>query len=570
MPQTAEENLAIDALYRISSLINDTEDPQEALQTILDEIMQVLPAASATINLINPDTKLLEVEVMRGLPTHSKQVQLQLGQGVTGWVALHGKPLIVEDVSQDARYIPVKDSIRSEMAVPMEDQGIIIGVVNVDSEEVGAFNEQSKKILTLLTNEATRVTGKLWMIRRLKEKASQLQGLVEAGKELAAKRERNELFETICAQGNEVMGSYMCAIFLNNDKTGKIKLEMLVDEKGQKRIVQESFFPEESAIGTVIARNKMVEVLDLRRTEENHFTKLIQRERLVSMLSCPITIDHDVIGVLNVYTRTLHRFNNEERQIFSAFTSLSALSIHNGQLYDRVFSSEEIMRRNERLNMLGLLSAEIAHEIRNPLTVIKLLFETLDLDFAEDDIRKKDTSIIREKLDHLEDIVSKVLSFGKSTGNLHARYDLNIIVEETLHLIRLKLSQNGVKLSFKPYPQRLIVDVNKGQMQQAVLNLAMNSLHAMQDGGSLEISIEKGKEGGTEAAACLVTDSGHGIAPEIAERVFESFLTGSPEGTGLGLSIVKNIISNHHGDVFIESTSEKGTTMKFWLPLVSA
>lgn len=228
------------------------------------------------------------------------------------------------------------------------------------------------------------------------------------------------------------------------------------------------------------------------------------------------------------------------------------------------------MRRNERLNMLGLLSAEIAHEIRNPLTVIKLLFETLDLDFAEDDIRKKDTSIIREKLDHLEDIVSKVLSFGKSTGNLHARYDLNIIVEETLHLIRLKLSQNGVKLSFKPYPQRLIVDVNKGQMQQAVLNLAMNSLHAMQDGGSLEISIEKGKEGGTEAAACLVTDSGHGIAPEIAERVFESFLTGSPEGTGLGLSIVKNIISNHHGDVFIESTSEKGTTMKFWLPLVSA
>ena len=569
MPQTPEEHLAIDALYRISSLINNTEDPKEALSCILEEIMKVLPAASASINLINPDTKLLEIEVMRGIPTHSKQVQLQLGQGVTGWVALHGKPLIVEDVTLDQRYIPVKESIRSEMAVPMEDQGIIIGVVNVDSEKVGAFNEQDKKVLTLLTHEATRVTNKLWMIRRLKEKASQLHGLVDAGRILVAKRERNEVFESICTQGCIVMGAHMCALFLNDPKTKRLELKTLIDSKGGKHSFQESIQPEESSIGTAFERQKLVEVTDIRRTEENHFTKLIQKERLVSMLSSPITIDGKAVGVINVYTQKMHRFNNEERQIFSTFSSLSALAIHNGELYDRVFSTEETMRRNERLNMLGLLSAEIAHEIRNPLTVIKLLFDSLDLNFPEEDMRQQDVTIIFEKLNQLESIVSRVLSFGKSTGNLHSRWDLNKLIEETIHLVRLKLTQSGIKLSFVKHETSLNVDVNKGQLQQVILNLIMNALHAMKKGGTLEISTTTCIKDGLQHAACRVKDTGHGFTSEIAERAFESFLTGSPEGTGLGLSIVKNIMSNHHGTVEIEKTSPEGTTMCFTLPILN-
>lgn len=560
--------MAIDALYRISSLINNTEDPKEALACILEEIMKVLPAASASINLINPDTKLLEIEVMRGIPTHSKQVQLQLGQGVTGWVALHGKPLIVEDVTLDQRYIPVKESIRSEMAVPMEDQGVIIGVVNVDSEKIGAFNEQDKKILTLLTHEATRVTNKLWMIRRLKEKASQLHGLVDAGRILVAKRERNEVFESICTQGCTVMGAHMCALFLNDPKTKRLELKALIDSKGGKHSVQESIQPEESSIGTAFERQKLVEVIDIRRTEENHFTKLIQKERLVSMLTSPIIIDGKAVGVINVYTQKMHRFNNEERQIFNTFSSLSALAIHNGELYDRVFSTEETMRRNERLNMLGLLSAEIAHEIRNPLTVIKLLFDSLDLNFPEEDMRQQDVTIIFEKLNQLESIVSRVLSFGKSTGNLHSRWDLNKLVEDTIHLVRLKLTQSGIKLSFIKHESALNVDVNKGQLQQVILNLIMNALHAMKKGGALEISTSTCMKDGLPHAACRVKDTGHGFASEIAERAFESFLTGSPEGTGLGLSIVKNIMSNHHGTVEIEKTSPEGTTMCFTLPIL--
>ena len=89
------DQTAIDSLYRISSLVSDTDDPKIALQFIIDEIVQVLKPNSASILLINPDSQRLELEVSYGLPEEWKNAELALGQGVTGWTALHGRPLIV-------------------------------------------------------------------------------------------------------------------------------------------------------------------------------------------------------------------------------------------------------------------------------------------------------------------------------------------------------------------------------------------------------------------------------------------------------------------------------------------
>ena len=195
MKKVEEGFAAIDSLYRISSLVSKTDDPQEALELIMDEIVEVLGATSASIALINPDNNSLEIEVYRGLPSFSQELQLQLGQGVTGWVAFHGTPLLVKDVRKDARYVPVKDTIRSEMAVPMIEQGGVIGVVNVDSETLNAFNEDDLKLLTLLTDDATRVVSKLWLIKQLTRKASQLESLISMGQTLVSKLELGDLLD---------------------------------------------------------------------------------------------------------------------------------------------------------------------------------------------------------------------------------------------------------------------------------------------------------------------------------------------------------------------------------------
>ena len=111
----------------------------------------------------------------------------------------------------------------------------------------------------------------------------------------------------------------------------------------------------------------------------------------------------------------------------------------------------------------------------------------------------------------------------------------------------------------------LVVMADKGQLQQALLNLILNALAAMPDGGLLSIAVEKRE--GRRVAIC-VRDSGGGIPEELRDRIFESFLTGRKEGTGLGLAISKRILKSHEGDLELLESSEQGTTFRLILPLI--
>ncbi len=568
MKNTEKGFAAHDSLYRISSLVSHTDDPQEALEFILDEIVQVLHATSASIALINPENKNLEIEVYRGLPEFSKELQLRLGQGVTGWVALHGEPLLVSDVSKDPRYYPVKETIQSEMAVPMEDQGIVIGVVNVDSEKLNAFDEADLKMLTLLTNDATRVVSKLWLIRQLTIKAKQLELLINMGQKLVSKLELDELLDNITQEALKIMGCKVCALFMLGKESNVLTLRSMTGVSTLSDY-KESLNLEDSAIGTSIMRKKQVEVADLRKTEEHHFIPLAKTEGLISLLASPIIYENEVIGVLNAYTDQPYRFNDDEKKIFSTLASLSAVAIQNSRLYSRVFSSEESLRKNERLTTLGLLAAEIAHEIRNPLMVIKLLFESLNLNYNPDDIRHKDSSIIGEKLVQLDGIVSRVLSFAKSNEGIHSPLMLNDIIQDTLHLVRLKLQQSKINLHYSNDDLSLPVEGDKGQLQQTFLNLIINATQAMPSGGEIHIELSRGDRENIPVAFVEISDRGTGIPREIQEDIFTFFLSGRSEGSGLGLSIVKRILLSHRGDIELVESSPQGTKMKLWLPLIT-
>ncbi|MEY3853472.1 MAG: hypothetical protein RI910_2452, partial [Verrucomicrobiota bacterium] len=107
------------------------------------------------------------------------------GQGITGWVALYAKPQRIPDVSKDPRYVEIRKGIRSELAVPMELMGNVIGVVNCDSDRLDAFSEQDLAFLSLLTNEASKAVGRIWLLRQLRSKAAQLEALVRAAQGLA-------------------------------------------------------------------------------------------------------------------------------------------------------------------------------------------------------------------------------------------------------------------------------------------------------------------------------------------------------------------------------------------------
>src|SRR6056300_434328 len=131
---------AIDVLYRISTLSGKERNPLLALEGILDEVMNTFGASSASISLLNADSDKLVIEVERGLSKSSKGFELPRGIGVTGWVAMHGEPLLCPDVTLEERYFQLDDKIRCEMAAPLSEGNRTVGALNVDATETNAFS----------------------------------------------------------------------------------------------------------------------------------------------------------------------------------------------------------------------------------------------------------------------------------------------------------------------------------------------------------------------------------------------------------------------------------------------
>ena len=555
-----------DSLYRISSLVWKAKDSREALGLILDEVMQVFSAATASISLVNFETQSLEIEVARGLPDGYRNLHLPLGQGVTGWVALHGKAILCPDVSKDQRYFPAKSSIQSELAVPMNEGGKVIGVVSVDSEELNYFSEANLKLLTLLANEATQVVSRFWHMQQLQTKAQQLQALINAGQGLVTQMREDTILQGVLSAACGISECEVAIIYFFNKEKHALKLAMAVDRNGSLDL-EEELDLRVSSIGTAVHSMRQVEIFNLKRTEEYHLLEFIQEAKLESMLVTPLMHGVEVLGVLNVYTRVPHRFSNEERALFQTLARMGGVALQNLRLYQRVFDTEATLRQSEKMNTLGLMAAEIAHEIRNPLTVIRLLFDPLEDAFEAGDEHGEDLRVIRDRLDQLEEIVTRVLDFGRSSQAAFEKIDFDQMMEDTHRLLRLKLEQASVEWVYQPLNPGEVIQAHRGQLQQVLLNLSLNAMEAMPEGGKIEVETQIEENFGIRQFVICFRDSGKGIPKDVQDKIFDSFLSRRNEGTGLGLSIIKRILRDHRGDVELVKSQPGETLFRFWLPV---
>lgn len=553
-------------LYRVASLATRTDDPQTALREMLDLFVKTFGADAGSIGLLSPDTGRLETEVQVGAVDEGVAHDLKLGHGITGWCVLNRRSLLVPDVKFEPRYIAVRPSARCEMAAPIQDDDQVIGVIDLESDRVGGFTHGDLALLELFAAEAARVMQRLWQLGHLKTKARQLESLITAGQSLVTKLEQQELFDTFTREARTTLQASACALHLHDAGRRTVRCVSLTDAVTVRLSGGE--LPVESClVGSPIHTRRQVWFPDIQSPEYRELLDLPRDPTLRSVLATPMLIENEVLGVVTVFTNRVHRFDNDEKRLCAALASLGAVALQNARLYARVFQSEDVLRKNERLTTLGLLAAEIAHEIRNPLTVLKLLHGGLGLDFPEGDPRRTDMRVISEKLDQLEAIVTRVLNFGQAPSSLHSRWSLTDIIEDTLVLVRLKLAQNKVGVEFAPPARPLFVEAHKGQIQQVLLNLLLNAMHAMPDGGTITLQATTEDRPGAHHVFLDISDTGSGVDEAIRERIFDSFLSGRPDGTGLGLAIAKRILASHHGDIALLRTSPAGTTMRITLPL---
>ena len=237
---------------------------------------------------------------------------------------------------------------------------------------------------------------------------------------------------------------------------------------------------------------------------------------------------------------------------------------------------EARLQRAERLASLGRLAAGLAHEIGTPLNVISGRAESLQRTYAGQDPAERHLGIIIAQIDRIVRIVRDMIDFARPKPSRRVPLDLAASVRVVLDLLDRRIRDGRIELTtrFESGPHELRADPD--QMQQLILNLAMNALDAMPEGGALSVTLrhaECAPPGTTSvpvACVCLdVRDSGMGIAPGDQDRVFDPFFTtkDAGSGTGLGLSVAHTIVEEHGGWFELESREGSGTRVSVMLPV---
>ncbi len=561
----------LNLLYQVGNVLHSTLDPEEALQLILDEAVRLMRASSGSAVLVNPTSGLLEIHAAKGLPPNASELRLRVGQGITGWVARTGKPARVGDVSRDPRYVMLRRQVRSELAVPLEVNGEVRGVLNVDSELREAFSAEDQELLEALAAQAARVIHHTWLYEQLRLKVRLLESLASVSQTINSTVALDDALKVITREAAVLMQAKLCSLMMLDETRQWLDLRASYGA-GRTYLNKPRLSVEESLLGIVIRRKKPLQVGNVQVSSRYQSVEAARSEGLVALLSVPLLFSGRAIGALSVYTGHPYSFSNEEIRILSALAELSALAIEKARLYERVVDVEEQLRRNEKLSALGLLAAEVAHEIRNPLTVMKMLYHSLDLKFPDRDPRAKDARIMGEKIDHLNKIVEQVLDFAHTTEPRLAPVNLNELIDELGLLVRHKLKNQNVEWAPRLQADLPTVPGERTQLEQAFLNVILNAAEAMPHGGTLTISSRTASlpRPGARPTHALVEfkDTGQGMSEEQRRRAFTSLLsTTKAKGTGLGLAIVGRVIEAHRGKVQIKSRPAKGTTVSILLPV---
>lgn len=223
--------------------------------------------------------------------------------------------------------------------------------------------------------------------------------------------------------------------------------------------------------------------------------------------------------------------------------------------------------RAERLAAVGELAAGVAHELRNPLTSVKLLIQMMGQASADEVKDRKRLGIVEQEISRMETIIQELLDFARPAKLHRVRHDVLHTLGRALNLVEGKASQARVEVVPELGARPLLVDGDPEQLDQVFINLLLNGIEAMPGGGRLRVIVERATAAdGGSLARVLFCDSGLGIPAQIMDRLFEPFVTSKERGIGLGLAISSRIVQEHGGQL-LASNETVGATFTVELPL---
>ena len=506
--ELARRNLELSALNQVSEAISQSFDFDEVVIIALDRVIEATGLEMGAVHLLDEEKAELVMAASNRLPPEYVSViqRVKISEQVFGQVLQSGKPIFTEDAQHDQRlaaFVAPHLDVAAFAMVPLHARERIIGTLSVGSRRPHRLDNHEIGLIETMGQQIGLAVDKARLFLQVSRDKREWEDTFDAITDLISVQNADGRITRV----NRTLADRLA---LGSDRLIGQSWSDVLFPAGPRRDWAAQWLTNGDASPTTR------EISDL----------LIEGTFLLSVFQ-RLDDSQRIGSVVVIRDVTDHR------------------------------RLEEQIRRLDRLTSLGELSAGIAHEIRNPLSSVKLDAQLLARQLAQDPKRRKIVGNVLDAIETIEQVVRNTLNYARPEEPAFQCYHLGVVIEQSLSVIQTQFKKAGIATEYET-TDAPDVFVDPNQMQQVFINLFLNALHSMPSGGRLTVRLWHS----SDSVTVEIQDTGVGIAPENIDKIFNPFFTTRSQGTGLGLSIVQRILERHQASIEVSSQVGAGTVFR--------
>jgi two-component system NtrC family sensor kinase len=573
----------VQALFTVGQSLVTTLNLDKVLSLIVDAALRTIPVAhKAVIHFLDETNGVL---VPKAVSHHGQGVgssaKMRLGEGVAGRAVVEKKAIYVSDTKADPRFVDSGTAVQSLLVVPMILGETVIGTLSVDSGEAEAFTQDDERLLVMLANQAAIAIENARLYGEAK-RADELVALNRIATAMVSTLDLDQVL-TLAMQGiNETLRVEAGSLLLLDEVEGELVPRMtLCGEESVRGEITLSLG--QGVAGWVVQEGKPLLLSNAR--QENRLPSTTAQLFGIgarSVLCVPLVLREKTIGAIEVINKWGAKFTEDDLTLLNSIAASVAIAIENARLYtevkdfaDELARSQAQLIQSEKLAATGKLAASIAHELNNPLQAVQSCIYLVADQTDPGDSDRQYLDIAREELDRMARIVGRMVDFYRPSNEGRIPTDVNALLENVIALVRKRLQQGDIEVDLELASDLPLIVATGDHLKQVFLNMIINALEAMPQGGRLEMATRYTlkRDDRTKASTDVglveieFADTGVGIPAEHVHNIFDPFFTTKSKGMGLGLSVSYGIVERHGGQIQVESKVGEGTTFIVRLPV---
>jgi signal transduction histidine kinase/sensor domain CHASE-containing protein len=578
----------LEVVNRIARAASGTLLLDELLETVYQETQPLFQCDAFFIALYDHESAGLDFRLLVDADARAAPQRLEFGKGLSSRVVAEAVPLLIADYEKERERLPPASLLgdgpvpRTWLGVPMQIGERVVGVISVQAYRPHAYGEPEQRLLSLIADQVAVAVDNARLYTATQSRADELALLNEIGVSLTSQLEFSTIVRAALARIQRLFQATEVALLQTDSWSGELRF---VQTFSGTDFYESPLHAEsgEGFAGWVLQHRRPVLAPNAR--SDRRFSPAVDQHGPQSpqgLMAVPLSTPEQTIGVLEVTSGNADIFTADHLRTLRGIASTMTIALVNARLYNEIKNlllereqAQAQLVHAEKMSALGRLAASISHEINNPLQAIQFCLSLVEEDIARrphDAETAESVATIHTEVERISAIVRRMRDFYRPAHEGRQLTVLHAVIDAVLDLGSKQLEHNHIAVVRDYAPAMPPLRSNPDYLKQVFLNLVLNAIDAMPDGGTLTVrtSLDETPMGeeyiGLRAVRIAFCDTGIGMSPEIQSHLFEPFFTTKEGGSGLGLSISYGIIQSLGGLIEVTSAEEEGTTFAIVLP----